>query len=72
MLHSMNTITGVSLARTPDRLDSMNEDIRSRGLYLPIVVVVAGGGDADGDDDVRLRSSKTRSSMSGGGRAQSS
>jgi hypothetical protein len=40
MLHSMNTITGVSLARTTDRLDSMNEDIRSRGLYLSIVVVV--------------------------------
>ena len=74
----MNMITSVNITRTLDRLDSMNEKIRSRGLDLPIVDVVDGGEDGDeaGDDDVRLRSpkarSRSRSSMSGGGRARSS
>ena len=48
----------VSIARTLNRLNNMNNKINSRGLYLPIVDIVDGGGDADGDDDgVRLRSS---------------
>jgi hypothetical protein len=58
-------------------LDSMNDKIRSRGLYLPIVAVVVG--DADGGDD-RTRStlkslmlkSSSKSSMRGGGRARRS
>jgi hypothetical protein len=57
-------------------LDSMNDKIGSRELYLPTVAVVVG--DADGDDDgTRLRSmskslmlkSSSKSSMRGGGRA---
>ena len=71
ILHSMNMITGVSIARSPHILNSTNDGIRSQGIYLLNVDVVAGGKDADGDeagdDGVRLRSS-----MSGGGRAQSS
>ena len=71
ILHSMNMITGVSIARTTHRLNSTNDDIRSQEIYLLNVDVVAGGKDADGDeaadDDAR-----SRSSMSGGGRAQSS
>jgi hypothetical protein len=64
-------ITGVSIARTSHRLNNTNDDIRSKGIYLLNVDVVAGGEDTDededGDDGARLRSS-----MSGGGRAQSS
>jgi len=66
MLHSMNTITDVSITRTPDRLDCMNKENWSRELYLLVVDVVVGGGDADGDEadgDVSM----SRSSMSGGG-----
>ena len=69
--------TGVSIARTPNRLNSMNEDIRTRGLYLPTVAVVVG--DADGGDDGTRSTSKSlmlksssKSSMRGGGRARSS
>ena len=59
--------TGVSIARTPNRLNSMNEDIMTQGLYLPTVAVVVG------DDGTRstLKSS-SKSSMRGGGRARSS
>jgi hypothetical protein len=67
----MNMITGVSIAHTPHRLNSTKDDIRSQGIYLLNVDVVAGGEDADGDiagDD----GTRSRSSMSGGGRAQSS
>jgi hypothetical protein len=71
ILHSMNIITGVSIARTPHRLNSTNDDIRTQGIYLLNVDVVAGGEDADGDEagDDGVRS---RSSMSGRGRARSS
>jgi len=64
-------ITGVSIARTPNRLDSMDQDIRTRGIYLPIGDVIAGGGDVEGDeagDD----GTRSKSSMRGGGRARSS
>ena len=76
ILHSINMTTGVSIARTPNRLNSMNEDIRTRGLYLPTVAVVVG--DADGGDRTRSTSkslmlkSSSKSSMRGGGRARSS
>jgi hypothetical protein len=49
-------------------LDSMNDKIRSRGLYLPTVAVVVG--DADGGDDGTRSTSK--SSMRGGGIARRS
>jgi hypothetical protein len=67
----MNMITGVSIARTPHRLNSTNDDIRSQGIYLLNVDAVASGEDADGDiagDD----GTRSRSSMSGGGRTRSS
>jgi hypothetical protein len=67
VLHSINMITGVSIAHTSHRLNSTNDDIRSQGIYLLNVDVVAGGEDADGDDG-----SRSRSSMNGGGRARSS
>ena len=63
--------TGVSIARTPNRLNSMNEDIRTREIYLSIVDVIAGDGDIEGDeagDD----GTRSMSSLSGGGRARSS
>jgi hypothetical protein len=67
----MNMITSGSIAHTPHRLNSTNNDIRSQGIYLLNVDVIVGGEDADGDkagdDGARLRSS-----MSGGGRARSS
>ena len=63
ILHSINTIMSVSISRTLDRLDSMNDKIRSRWLYLPIVNIFDSGGDADGDDD----GSRWRSSISNGG-----
>jgi hypothetical protein len=58
-------------------LDSMNDKIRSRELYLPTIAIVVG--DADGGDD-RTRSmskslmlkSSLNSSMRGGGRARRS
>jgi hypothetical protein len=43
----------VSIACTLNRLDIMNNKIRSREWYLTIVDVVDGGGDADGIDDER-------------------
>jgi hypothetical protein len=64
-------ITDVNIARTPTRLDSMNEDIRKRRIYLLIVNVNVVDGDVEGDeagDD----GTRSESSMSGGGRAQSS
>jgi hypothetical protein len=42
-------ITSVSIARTPHRLNSTNNDIRSQGIYLLNVDVTASGEDADGD-----------------------
>jgi hypothetical protein len=63
--------TSVSIACTPHRLNSTNDDIRTQGIYLLNIDVVAGGenayGDKASDDGARLRSS-----MSGGGRARSS
>jgi hypothetical protein len=53
----------VNIARTLNRLDTMNGKIRLREWYLTIVDVVDGGGHADGVDD----GAKSRSSMSGGG-----
>jgi hypothetical protein len=56
-------------------LNSMNDKIRSRELYLPTIAVVIG--DADGGDDgtksmsLMLKSS-SKSSMRGGGRARRS
>jgi len=44
-------ITGVNIARTPDRSDCMKNNIISREIYLPIADVVVGGGDADDDDE---------------------
>ena len=66
-----NMKTGVSIAaRTPDSFDSMNEEIRSRGLYLAFVDVV------DDGTMLMLRFPKARrrslSSMSDGGRLRSS
>jgi hypothetical protein len=58
-------------------LDSMNDKIRSRGLYLPTVDVFVGDADG-GDDGTRLTSkslilkSSSKSSMRGGGRARHS
>jgi len=49
----------------------MNEDIRTREIYLSIVDVIAGDGDIEGDeagDD----GTRSKSSMRGGGRARSS
>jgi hypothetical protein len=60
------------LARQINILNSMNDKIRSRELYLPTVAVVIG--DADGGDD-RTRSmskSSSKSSMRGGGRVRRS
>jgi hypothetical protein len=62
---------------TDQHIDSMNDKIRSRELYLPTVAVVVG--DANGGDD-RTRSmskssmlkSSSKSSMRGGGRARHS
>jgi hypothetical protein len=58
-------------------LDSMNDKIRSRELYLPTVTVVVG--DADGGDDgtrsmskLLMLKSSSKSSMRGGGRARRS
>ena len=71
ILHSMNMITGVIIARTPYILNSTNDDIRSQEIYLLNIDVVAGGEDADGDetgDD----GARSRLSMSGGGSARSS
>ena len=60
--------TGASIARTPNRLNLMNEDIRTREIYLSIVDVIAGDGDIEGDE---AGDDGTRSmSMSGGGRAR--
>ena len=71
ILHSMNMITDVIIDHTPYRLNNTNDDIRSQEIYLLNIDVVAGGEDADGDEagDDGVRS---RSSMSGGGRARSS
>jgi hypothetical protein len=65
ILHSIsiNMIIIVSITRTLNRLDIMNDKIRSREWYLTIVDVVDGGGNADGVDD----RAKSRSSMSSGG-----
>jgi hypothetical protein len=65
ILHSIsiNMIIIVSITRTLNRLDIMNDKIRSREWYLTIVDVVDGGGNADGVDD----GAKSRSSMSSGG-----
>jgi hypothetical protein len=55
----------------------MNDKIRSRELYLPIVAVVVGDADG-GDDGTRSMSnslmlkSLSKSSMRGGGRARRS
>jgi hypothetical protein len=58
-------------------LDSMNDKIKSWGLYLPTVAVVVG--DADGSNDGTMSMSKllmlkslSKSSMRGGGRARRS
>ena len=67
----MNMITGVSIARTPHRLNSTNDDIRSQEIYLLNVDVVTGGEDADGDEDGD-DGARSRSLMSSGGRARSS
>jgi hypothetical protein len=52
--------TGVSIARTPHRLNNTNDDIRTQGIYLLNIDVVAGGENADGDkagdDGARSRS----------------
>jgi hypothetical protein len=53
----------MSIARILNRLDNMNDKIKSRGLYLSIVDVVDCDGDANGDDD----GARPRSSMSSGG-----
>ena len=71
ILYSMNMITSVSIARTPHRLNSTNDDIRSQEIYLLNIDVVAGGEDADGDE-VGDDGARSRSSMSSGGRAQNS
>jgi hypothetical protein len=65
ILHSIsiNMIMIVSIARMLNRLDIMNDKIRSREWYLTIVDGVDGDGDADGVDD----GAKSRSLMSGGG-----
>jgi hypothetical protein len=58
-------------------LDSMNDKIRSRELYLPTIAVVVGDADS-GDDRTRPMSkslmlkSSSKSSMRGGGRARRS
>ena len=67
----MNMITSVSIARTPHRLNSTNDDIRSQEIYLLNVNVVAGDKDADGDK-VGDDGARSRSSMSSGGRARNS
>jgi hypothetical protein len=58
-------------------MNSINDKIRSRELYLPTVAVVVG--DADGGDDGMRSMSKSsmlklslKSSMRGGGRARCS
>jgi hypothetical protein len=65
------------LARQINILDSMNDKIRSRGLYLPTVAVVVG--DANGGDDGTRSTSKSlmlksssKSSMRGRGIARRS
>jgi hypothetical protein len=65
--NSMNKRTSVSVARTlAMRLNSMNGNIGSRGVYLSIADEdgVAGDEDADGD---AAGGDSTRSSISGGG-----
>jgi hypothetical protein len=65
ILHSIsiNMIIIISITRTLNRLDIMNDKIRSREWYLTIVDVVDGGGNVDGVND----GAKLRSSMSSGG-----
>ena len=62
--------TGVSIARTTNRLNSMNKDIRTREIYLSIVDVIAGDGDVE-EDEAGDDGTRSMSSMSGG-RARSS
>ena len=49
----------------------MNEDIRTREIYLSIVDVIAGDGDVEGDE-AGDNGTRSMSSLSGGGRARSS
>jgi hypothetical protein len=54
-------------------LDSMNDKIRSRGLYLPTVAVVVGDDDGTRSTSKSLMlKSSSKSSMRGGGRARRS
>ena len=62
----MNTRPSVNIARTLVRVNNINQDIGSRGVYLLTVA----GDDVTGDGDAG--GGGARSSMSGGGRARSS
>ena len=62
----MNTRTSVNIARTLVRLNNINRDIGSRGMYLLTVA----GDDVIGDG--HAGGGGAWSSLSGGGRARSS